>query len=235
LVNLYQPQRIVPGYLEIVDIAGLVRGASEGAGLGNEFLSHINAVDGIFHVVRVFDNEEVTHVEGNVDALRDLEIISHELRMKDIAALETFVEPIRRLAKADPQKRQELDVYEKALENLRSGHDIRNVEWNSREFDLVNDLLLLTSKPIIYIVNMALEDYTRQKNRWLPRIKQWITEHSPDSVMLPMSVAFEQVYENTPDTEKEAYLESLKTRTLIPKIITTGFKSLNLINFFYCR
>jgi len=91
LCQMYTPNSEVPGFLEIVDIAGLVRGASEGEGLGNEFLAHINAVDGIYHVVRVFDNEEVSHIEGYVDALRDLDIIHHELRQKDIETLNTVL------------------------------------------------------------------------------------------------------------------------------------------------
>jgi len=232
LCSQYNPRSQVPSYLEVVDIAGLVRGASEGLGLGNEFLSHINAVDGIFHIVRVFDNVEVTHVEGNVDALRDLDIISSELRLKDIDHLEKFLEPIRRVSRADPTKRIESDIYEKALEWLKQGNDIRNGDWSTKEYELINDLLLLTSKPIIYIVNLSIEDYLRQKNKWLAKVKNWITEHSPDSVMMPVSVSFEQHLDALPEQERTAYLEENKSRSMIPKIVTTGFKALNLINFF---
>jgi len=216
----------------VVDIAGLVRGASEGAGLGNEFLSNINAVDGIIHVLRVFENEEITHVEGDVDALRDLDIISTELRLKDIDMLEKSIEPLRRTSRGDPTKRSEMEVMEKAIEHLRQGKDIRNGEWNQREFDIINDQLCLTSKPIIYVINMSTDDFMRQKNRWLARIKNWITENSPGCPMIPMSVECEQVIETLPELERETYFTENKTRSMIPKIITTGFKALNLINFF---
>jgi len=155
LVQLYDPQKQVPPSLEIVDIAGLVRGASEGAGLGNEFLSHIQAVDGIYHVVRVFDNEEITHVEGNIDAIRDMEIIHSELRLKDIDMLQKHMEPLRRFSKSDPTRKIEFDIYEKTLEYMKSGKDVRDGNWSTKEYELINELLLLCSKPIIYIVNMA--------------------------------------------------------------------------------
>jgi obg-like ATPase 1 len=232
LCQLYEPQRQVPPSLEIVDIAGLVRGASEGAGLGNEFLSHIQAVDGIYHVVRVFDNEEITHVEGNIDAIRDMEIIHNELRLKDIDVLEKQMEPMRRNAKADPTKRIDLDVYEKTLEYMKSGKDVRDGVWSTKEYELINELFLLCSKPIIYIVNMAQEDFERQKNRWLPRMKNWIQEHAPGAQMIPMSVAFEQYVSTLSDQDRDNYLTEKKTRVMIPKIITTGFNSLHLINFF---
>jgi len=222
----------VPPSLEIVDIAGLVRGASEGAGLGNEFLSHIQAVDGIYHVVRVFDNEEITHVEGNIDAIRDMEIIHSELRLKDIDMLQKHMEPLRRFSKSDPTRKIEFDIYEKTLEYMKSGKDVRDGNWSTKEYELINELLLLCSKPIIYIVNMAQEDFERQKNRWLPRMKNWIQEHAPGAQMIPMSVAFEQFASTLSDQDRDNYLNEKKTKIMIPKIITTGFNSLHLINFF---
>jgi len=230
---LYEPVSEVPGYLEIVDIAGLVRGASEGNGLGNEFLSHITAVDGIFHVIRIFDNQEVSHVEGNVDALRDLDIIHSELRLKDIETVNNALVPVRRISKADPDKRLELEVLEKALDWLTTGHDIKDGVWNFREYSIINNLLLLSSKPFIYVVNLSVEDYLRQKNKWLPKVKSWIDEHSPGSIMIPMSVAFEQQYEAlTDETERTNFLTEKNTRTQIPRLITTGFRCLKLIVFF---
>jgi len=163
LVQMYTPRSEVPGYLEIHDIAGLVSGASEGLGLGNEFLSHINGVDGIYHMIRIFDNQEVSHVEGSVDPLRDMEIIHTELRLKDMETIDKALVPVRRISKADPDKRQDLEALEKAHEWLSTGHDIRSGVWNYREFYCLNDLLLLTSKPVIYIVNMSMDDYLRQK------------------------------------------------------------------------
>jgi len=233
LCQKYTPQSEVPGYLEIHDIAGLVSGASEGLGLGNAFLSHINGVDGIYHMIRIFDNQEISHVEGMVDPVRDMEIIHQELRLKDIESLNNALVPVRRISKADPEKRQELEALEKAYEWLNTGHDIKNGTWTYKEYSYINDLLLLTSKPVIYIVNMSTEDYLRQKNKWLPKIKAWIDEHNPGSVMLPISVSLEQQIEAfTDETERQNFLTEHKTRSMIPKIISTGFKNLHLIVFF---
>jgi len=232
LCELYNPDSQVPASLEIVDIAGLVRGASENCGLGNEFLSHIAAVDGLYHVVRVFENTEITHAEGDVDALRDLDIISSELRFKDIESVNRAMDPLRRISKADPKKRADLDVYEAALEWLNTGHDIRDGDWTQKQYELINNLYLLTSKPIIYIVNMSMDDFLRQKNKWLPRIKSWIQEHTPGATMLPISVGFEQYLEQLSEPERTTYLEENKTRSMIPKVITSGFNALHLITFF---
>jgi len=233
LVQMYTPRSEVPGYLEIHDIAGLVSGASEGLGLGNEFLSHINGVDGIYHMIRIFDNQEVSHVEGSVDPLRDMEIIHTELRLKDMETIDKALVPVRRISKADPDKRQDLEALEKAHEWLSTGHDIRSGVWNYREFYCLNDLLLLTSKPVIYIVNMSMDDYLRQKNRWLPKIKAWIDERNPGCPMVPVSVSLEQQIEAfTDETERQNFLTEHKTRTSIPKIISIGFTNLHLISFF---
>jgi len=186
-----------------------------------------------FHMIRIFDNQEVSHVEGNVDPLRDMEIIHSELRLKDIDSVNKALIPARRLSKTDPDKRQELEALEKAREWLSTGHDIRTGIWNYKEFSCINDLLLLTSKPVIYIVNMSMDDYLRQKNRWLPKIKTWIDEHNPGCPMLPVSVSLEQQIEAlTDETEKQNFLTEHKTRSMIPKVVSTGFTNLHLISFF---
>jgi len=235
LCQLFKPASKVPSYLEVVDIAGLVKGAHEGEGLGNAFLSNISTVDGIYHVIRVFEGEEVIHVEGNVDALRDAEIISTELRMKDLEHTRKMAEPILKHAKSDPQKRLEAARYEKILEWLEAGNDIREGTWNANEIDLLNELLLLTAKPIIYIINMSQEDYIRQKNKWLPKLVGWIKENSPGAPIIPICVKLEETIESLPSPEaKQQYLIELKTKSQIDKIIQIGFQTLNLINFFTC-
>jgi len=235
LCNIYQPASKVPSYLEVVDIAGLVKGANEGEGLGNAFLSHISAVDGIFHVIRVFEGEDIIHVEGSVDALRDLEIISTELRLKDLQHAKNIYEPMSRQARSDPQKRLELARYEKIVEHLEKGHDVREGDWTAQEMEILNDMLLLTAKPIIYIVNMSEQDFVRQKNKWLPKVVQWIKEHSPGAPIIPVCVTFEQKLEALPSKEERDKLcAEMKTKSQIDKIIQTGFQSLSLINFFTC-
>jgi obg-like ATPase 1 len=235
LCEVYKPDSIIPSYLEVVDIAGLVKGAHEGEGLGNAFLSNISAVDGIYHVIRVFEGEDVIHVEGNIDALRDAEIISTELRLKDLDHARKIADPIIKHAKSDPQKRLDATRYEKIIEWLESGGDIREGSWNAQEIDLLNELLLLTAKPIIYIINMSQDDYIRQKNKWLPKLVGWIKEHSPGAPIIPICIKLEETLESLPDpVAKLEYLTELKTKSQIPKIIQTGFQTLNLINFFTC-
>lgn len=235
LYNMYNPPSKVLSYIEIVDIAGLVRGAAEGQGLGNAFLSHINGVDGIYHVIRAFRDDEVTHVEGDVDPVRDLDIIEHELRVKDLEFMETFTEPIRRLARANPKERSKLEACEKAIAHLQEGKNIRNGEWTHQEISYLNEVLTLTSKPVVYLVNLSKADYLRQKNRWLGPIRDWVNANSPGSAIIPFSITVETEHAEIEDPEgKKAYLEEHNTRSLIPKIIQTGFKSLNLINFLTC-
>eukprot|EP01129_Flabellula_baltica_P016084 TRINITY_DN8419_c0_g1_i1.p1 TRINITY_DN8419_c0_g1~~TRINITY_DN8419_c0_g1_i1.p1 ORF type:complete len:386 (-),score=118.04 TRINITY_DN8419_c0_g1_i1:26-1183(-) len=230
---LYSPPSKVYSYLEVVDIAGLVRGASEGEGLGNAFLSHINGVDGIYHVIRTFKDPSITHVEGDIDPIRDLDIIENELRLKDIELMETFTEPIRRLARSDPKQRPKLDTCEKALQYLRDGINIRAADWHPNDISIINEALPLTSKPVVYLVNLSRADYIKQRNKWLPRIKEWIDVNSPGSVMLPFSVTLEtEVFEIEDPAEKKAFLKENKTRSILPKIITSGFSALNMINFF---
>lgn len=235
LCELYQPASKVPSYLEVVDIAGLVRGAHEGEGLGNAFLSNISAVDGIYHVVRVFDGDEVIHVEGAVDAVRDLDIISDELRLKDLQMAKNVYEPIYRMSRSDPQKRLDNARYEKIIEWLESGKDIREGDWSVQEIDILNEMLLITAKPIIYILNMSEQDFIRQKNKWLPKVVAWIKDHSPGAPIIPICVPFEERLEALPTAEAKTNLcNELKTKSQIDKIIQTGFQSLNLINFFTC-
>jgi len=197
------------------------------------FLSHINGVDGIFHVIRAFSDDSITHVEGDVDPIRDLEIIEHELRVKDLELLDNFTEPIRRLARSDPKHRTKLEICEKALAWLGEGKNIRCGEWNYQEISVINEALLLSSKPVVYLANLSKADYLRQKNKWLGPMKQWIAEQSPGSTLIPFSILVEEEYAAIEDVQgKEEYLSSNNTRTIIPKIIQTGFSSLHLINFF---
>jgi len=225
----------VPSYLELVDIAGLVKGAHEGEGLGNAFLSNISVVDGIYHVIRVFEGDDVIHVEGSVDAVRDLEIISTELRLKDLQHAKNTYEPLYRQARSDPQKRLELARYEKIIELLEKEKDIREGEWTSQEVDILNELLLITAKPIIYILNMSEQDYIRQKNKWLPKVVTWIKENSPGAPIIPVCIPLEERLEALGNPEdKINLLNELKTKSQMDKIIQTGFQTLNLINFFTC-
>ncbi|KAG5220845.1 P-loop containing nucleoside triphosphate hydrolase protein [Salix suchowensis] len=196
LCNVYKPSNRIPAFLTCIDIAGLTAGASTGAGLGNAFLSHVRAVD------------EVTHVEGDVDPLRDMEIIQTELRLKDIEWVEKAVDALKKTTR-DPLHRRK---------------DIRKAEWNNKEIDVINGLQLLTAKPVTYLVNLSEKDYVRKKNKWLPKIKAWIDANNPGDPLIPFSVALEERLAPLSDEELSA----------LPKITQAGYASLDLIRYFTC-
>ncbi|XP_049850621.1 uncharacterized protein LOC126323279 [Schistocerca gregaria] len=234
LNSVYKPEKLTPAYLECVDIAGLVRGASEGQGLGNAFLSHIAAVDGLYHVCRVFESEEITHVDGDVNPIRDLDTIHSELLLKDISNLEKRIEPLVRQAKGDKVKKFELDTMEKLMNWLILGKDARLGEWTPKEIQVINPLNLLTAKPIIYLVNMSEENYMRQKNKWLPKIKAWVDSQNPKDPILPFSAELEEKLSEMSAAEAAAYCKERNMRSQIQKIIRTGYSRLRLISFFTC-
>jgi len=239
LCEHYKPKSIVPANLTIYDIAGLTRGASTGAGLGNAFLSHIRAVDAVFQVVRCFDDAEIIHVEGDVDPIRDLDIISEELRIKDIEfvekALEALVKQTRRGGQSLEMKKlkEEQATVEKVLEMLKDGKDVRKGDWAPKEVETINPLFLLSAKPVVFLVNLSEKDYIRQKNKYLPKIAEWVKEHATGDPIIPISVSFEdRLTRFETEAEAEEECKTLKTRSALPKIITTMRKALNLGSFF---
>ncbi|KAG5635480.1 hypothetical protein H0H81_011083 [Sphagnurus paluster] len=242
LCETYKPVSRVPAFLTCIDIAGLTAGASTGAGLGNSFLSHVRAVDGIFQVIRAFDDAEVIHVEGDVDPLRDMEIIQTELRLKDIEWVEKALENLKRAGRAlnstslaDKAKKEEIATVEKILKVLTvDGKDIRKAEWNNKEIDVVNGLSLLTAKPVTYLVNLSERDYIRKKNKWLPKIKGWIDANNPGDPLIPFSVALEErLVAMSPEERKEEETKIGATSAL-GKITQAGYSSLDLIRYFTC-
>ncbi|KAJ7284693.1 P-loop containing nucleoside triphosphate hydrolase protein [Mycena rebaudengoi] len=212
LCETYKPVSRVPAFLTCIDIAGLTAGASTGAGLGNAFLSHVRAVDGIFQMVRAFDDAEVIHVEGDVDPVRDMSIIQTELRLKDIEWTEKALENLKKTARslgsnslADKARKEEIATVEKVLKLLSvDGKDARKGDWNNKEIDVVNSLMLLTAKPVTYLVNLSEKDYARKKNKWLAKIKAWIDENNPGDTLIPFSVSLEERLAPMSDAEKEA-------------------------------
>eukprot|EP00455_Lapot_gusevi_P018782 TRINITY_DN202_c0_g1_i6.p1 TRINITY_DN202_c0_g1~~TRINITY_DN202_c0_g1_i6.p1 ORF type:complete len:368 (+),score=163.41 TRINITY_DN202_c0_g1_i6:121-1224(+) len=234
LCQQHTPASEVSASLTIVDIAGLVRGASEGRGLGNEFLSHINAVDAIYHVVRCFKDEQIEHVEGSVDPIRDLEIIHEELRRKDIQNLTRIVEghaSFLRRAK-DKQKSEELEVFQRVMACLEEGRDIRSAQWANKDIDVINTLHLLSTKSIVYLANISHDDFERQRNKWLPRVKEWIDTHAAGSPLIPVSAAFEAKFAEMDEEAKAKFLSERPLKSQLPKIIHAGYDALNLIHFF---
>ncbi|KAG1726262.1 P-loop containing nucleoside triphosphate hydrolase protein [Suillus paluster] len=242
LCDLYKPASRVPAFLTCIDIAGLTAGASTGAGLGNSFLSHVRAVDGIFQVVRAFDDAEVIHVEGDVDPLRDMEIIQTELRLKDIEWVEKHLDGLKRTGRslgnnslADKAKKEEIGTVEKVLKTLTvDNKDVRKGEWTNKEIEVVNSLTLLTAKPITYLVNLSEKDYIRKKNKWLAKIKGWIDAHNPGDPLIPFSVALEERLAQLPEDERVEAQKEPGAQSALGKITQAGYSSLDLIRYFTC-
>ena len=239
LCNMWKPPSEYPAYLHVTDIAGLVRGAAEGAGLGNAFLSHIQAVDGIFHVVRAFDSEEVIHVDDSVDPVRDLETIQAELCAKDMEYLRKAVEQEKLDVKKNPQMKLSalfVSTMDKVEEMLTNNLPIRTGEWTTPEVQMIKEKLgrLITTKPIVYLVNLSKKDFIRKKNKWLVKIHTWIKEHG-GGVMIPFSVEFEQeLWDKREDADAtKAFLDSVDgAKSALPKMVVQGYKELNLIYYF---
>jgi len=239
LCNMWKPPSEYPAYLHVTDIAGLVRGAAEGAGLGNDFLSHISAVDGIFHVVRAFDSEEVIHVDDSVDPVRDLETIQAELCAKDMQYLKKAVEQEKLDVKKNPTMKLSalfISTMDKVEEMLTNNLPIRNGEWTTPEVLMIKEKLgrLITTKPIVYLVNLSKKDFIRKKNKWLVKIHTWIKEHG-GGVMIPFSVEFEQeLWDVRKDVDAtKAFLDSVEgAKSALPKMVVQGYKELNLIYYF---
>ena len=239
LCNMWKPPSEYPAYLHVTDIAGLVRGAAEGAGLGNAFLSHIQAVDGIFHVVRAFDSEEVIHVDDSVDPVRDLETIQAELCAKDMEYLRKAVEQEKLDVKKNPTMKLSalfVSTMDKVEEMLTDNLPIRTGEWTTPEVQMIKEKLgrLITTKPIVYLVNLSKKDFIRKKNKWLVKIHTWIKEHG-GGVMIPFSVEFEQeLWDKREDVDAtKAFLDSVDgAKSALPKMVVQGYKELNLIYYF---
>ena len=195
LVSAFKTKSAIPAVLTVTDIAGLVKGAAEGAGLGNAFLSHIGAVDGIYHVCRAFESDDIVHVEGSVEPTRDLDIIHNELRKKDMAALASKMEPLRKQAErggaANKEAKEAFTMLSKFWAWLEEGKDIRLGDWSPAEVEELNTHMFLSAKPVIYLVNMSEKAYIAKKSKFLPALGDWLKARGTDDKMIPFSCEFE--------------------------------------------
>ncbi|KAL7631968.1 UNVERIFIED_CONTAM: hypothetical protein RMT77_017724 [Armadillidium vulgare] len=235
LVDFHKPVSKVPAFLNVTDIAGLVKGASEGQGLGNAFLSHIKACDALFHLTRAFEDDDVTHVEGDVNPIRDLEIISDELRLKDIEYIEGAYEKLFKVCGrgGDKKLKPEYDAVCKIRTLLTEDKKhVRFADWDAREIEVLNTHLMITSKPVIYLVNLSEKDYIRKKNKWLVKIKEWVDANDPGAIIIPFSGALElKLFDMNPE-DREKYLKENGCISALDKIIVQGYKALSLMYFF---
>jgi GTP-binding protein YchF len=215
--------------MEFVDIAGLVKGASKGEGLGNQFLSHIREVDAIVHVVRCFDNDDIIHVSGSVDPLRDIEVINLELCLADLAQVERRCDRTRKQARANKDAQAELVVLEKLQTALNEGQSIRLLNLSEEESEIIKPFGLLTAKPVIYATNVS-EDDLATGNPWVEQVQKLAITENSQVVIVSAQVESELV--ELPEAERADFLESLGVEEGgLKTLIRATYKLLGLRTF----
>ncbi len=230
LSDICNSAQTVPTRMEFVDIAGLVKGASQGEGLGNQFLSHIRAVDAIVHVVRCFENDDIIHVAGSVDPLRDIDIINLELILADLAQIERRLDRTRKLARNNKEAQAEVDILEKLVAVLNAGKPARQYSFTQEESELVKGLELLTNKPIIYAANVS-EDDLATGNSYVEQVGAVAAAENAKVVIVSAQVESELV--ELSEEERTDFLESLGVKEGgLKSLIRATYELLGLRTYF---
>lgn len=232
LAKMYNPEKYTPAVIEFVDIAGLVKGAANGEGLGNKFLSHIREVDAIVHVVRCFVNDDITHVEGSIDPRRDVDIINYELILSDIEILARRIDKTQKLLKGDKSLEGELKLLERVNEALNNGTSARALEFTDDEMEIMKDIPLLSMKPVIYVANIAEDDVAKDpmEIEAYKALAEFAKEEG--SGILPISAAIEAEIAALEKDERAMFLEELGLSSSgLDKLIKESYSLLGLISF----
>jgi len=234
LFELVRPKKKVPAVVEFVDIAGLVRGASQGEGLGNQFLSHIREVDAIVHVIRSFEDPDVVHVMGPVDPVRDHDVITSELALADLSVVERRLEKTRKTARAGDKAAQlELVVLERVLSELDAGRGAREAGETDDAVRFLRQLGLLTAKPILYAANVNEDDLAAGGGAWIGRLRAAVQSHHEEAEIVPFSAKFEAELAELSGEERVEYLASASVREPgLDRLIHAGYHLLGLQTFF---
>jgi GTP-binding protein YchF len=233
LAELVKPQRILPNTIEIVDIAGLVKGASKGEGLGNQFLGNIRATDAIIHVLRCFDDGNVVHVDGSVDPIRDKEIIDTELQLKDLDTLLKKIQKVEKQAKTgnDKDAKKAYEIALVAKNHLESGKSVRTAPISVEDMDYLADCFLLTAKPVLYVCNVDEVSVTKG-NAYVERVKQAVKEENAEVLIISAKIESE-IAELESYEERQLFLEDLGlTESGVAKLIKAAYSLLNLATYF---
>lgn len=231
LNDLVEPKQLTPTSIEFVDIAGLVKGASEGKGKGNAFLSHIREVDLIIHVVRCFDDDNVIHVEGSVDPMRDIHIIEDELMLKDLESIEKREQNLERQAKGgDKDILHQLEVVKRLREHLEEGNSARTFDADKEDRKAFRDLFLLSDKPVLYACNVSEGDLSGG-NEWVDQVRNYAQEH--DDKVVTFCAKIESEIAELEEDEKAMFLEELGIDSAgLDRLIRAAYEELGLITFF---
>lgn len=232
LAEMYNPAKITPAVIEFVDIAGLVKGASKGEGLGNKFLSHIREVDAIIHVVRCFENDDIIHVDGSVDPARDIETINLELIFSDIEMVERRIDRTAKAMKGDKSLAKEYEFLKKLKEHLEEGKSARSIDCDDDEKAIIGDIALLTSKPVIYACNMSEDDFANniESNARFNAVCAIAKED--ESQVLPICAELEAEIASLDKEEKEMFLAELGVeKGGLDLLIQRSYDLLGLISY----
>jgi GTP-binding protein YchF len=231
LAALYDSKKITPTTLEFVDIAGLVKGASRGEGLGNKFLSHIREVDAIVHVVRCFDDENITHVDGSVDPVRDIETINLELIFSDMEALERRIAKAKNMAKGGDKKLlEEAEFMEKLYAHLESGKPVRTFSMTPEQKAEVDGYFLLTAKKVIYAANIGEDDVGAEDNAYVKAVKEFAKEEGSEVIVV--CAKLEEELASLDPAEKAAFLSDLGVEESgLDKLVAASYELLGLISY----
>ncbi|GAA0189609.1 redox-regulated ATPase YchF [Fulvivirga kasyanovii] len=232
LEELVNPQKVLPTTIEFVDIAGLVKGASKGEGLGNQFLANIREVDAIAHVVRCFADDNIVHVEGRVDPISDKEVIDAELQLKDLDSVDKKILRIEKVAKSgDAKAKKDLATLQKYKQHLESGKNARTLEVEDEDKKAVADLQLLTAKPVIYVANVE-ETALPDGNEYSEKLKQAVKDENAEVVVVSASIEA-QIAELEDKEEREMFLSEYGLKESgLNKLIRAAYNILNLITYF---
>lgn len=231
LAQMYNTKKITPAVVEFVDIAGLVKGASKGEGLGNKFLSHIRETDAICEVVRCFEDSNVVHVDGSIDPIRDIETINLELIFADIETIEKRLDKAKKMLKADKRYQAEIDLLEKIKLALENGMPARQLEYNEDEKEMLKEMFLLTTKPIIYIANVSEEQLSDTENDAnVNKVREYASKEKAE--VIPLCVKIEDELSTLEDNDKKEMLEALGLEESgLDTLIKKSYDLLGLMSF----
>ena len=231
LTEMYNPQKTTHAVIEFVDIAGLVKGASKGEGLGNKFLSHIRETDAIVEVVRCFEDGNVVHVDGSVDPIRDIETINLELIFADLEMVNKRLDKARKNLKADKKYQTEIDLFERIKKTLEEGKSARTLDFNEDELPIVKETFLLTTKPILYVANISESQIDNAENDPLVlKVKEYAAQENAE--VIPLCVKIEEELSGLEDDDKKEMLEAMGLEESgLDKVIKRSYDLLGLMSF----
>jgi GTP-binding protein YchF len=231
LAELVQPNRIVPTQIEIVDIAGLVRGASKGEGLGNKFLANIREVDAIIHVIRCFEDDNILREEGPINPVGDKEIIDIELQLKDLESVEKKLQRIEKQARLDPKLKAEYEVLVRCKEHLEKGKNIRELQLTKEERPAIADLFLLSEKPVLYVANVD-EASMHTGNKYSEALKAAVKDEEAEVIVMNNSIEA-QIAEMEDPADRQMFMEEYKMEEpALNRLIRSAYKLLKLYTYF---